>query len=64
VRSSDLPLEGLTPTLGTLELGVNVTRDFPSIAVTISKLEGLVILEALSGVMLGGSTELGASRLI
>jgi hypothetical protein len=37
----------------------------PAFGVTINKLEGLVMLEALSGVMLGGSTELGkAASLI
>jgi hypothetical protein len=50
--------------MGTLEPGATMLETSPAFGVTINKLEGLVMLEALSGVMLGGSTELGASRLI
>ena len=60
----EAPLEGFTPALGTLEPGATILETSPVFGVTINKLEGDVILEALSGVMLGGSTELGASRLI
>ncbi len=59
------PLEGVVPTLGILELpGATILLTSPAFGVTINKLEGDVMLEALSGVMLGGRTELEASRLI
>ncbi len=58
------PLEGFTPTLGTPAPGATMLETSPAFGVTINKLEGDVMLEALSGVMLGGSTELGASKLI
>ncbi len=62
---ADGPLEGVVPTLGILELpGATILLTSPAFGVTIVRLEGALILEADNGVMLGGRTELGASRLI
>ena len=60
-----MPLEGVAPTVGTLELpGATILETSPLAGRIGVKLEGATMLEALSGVMLGGSTELGGSRLI
>ncbi len=59
------PLEGVAPTLGTLELpGATMLETSPLAGSTGVKLEGAAMLEADRGVMLGGRTELGGSRLI
>ena len=60
-----MPLEGVAPTVGTLELpGATMLETSPDAGNIGVKPEGATMLEALSGVMLGGSTELGGSRLI
>ena len=60
-----VPLEGVAPTVGTLELpGATMLETSPDAGRTSVKLEGATMLEADSGVMLGGRTELGGSRLI
>ena len=60
-----VPLEGVAPTVGTLEPpGATMLETSPDAGSTGVKLEGAAMLEADSSVMLGGSTELGGSRLI
>ena len=60
-----VPLEGVAPTVGTLEPpGATILETSPDAGKTGVKLEGATMLEADSGVMVGGRTELGGSRLI
>ena len=60
-----VPLEGVAPTVGTLEPpGATILETSPDAGSTGVKLEGAAMLEADKGVMLGGRTELGGSRLI
>ena len=60
-----VPLDGVAPTVGTLEPpGATILETSPLAGSTGVKLEGAAMLEADSGVMLGGRTELGGSRLI
>jgi hypothetical protein len=52
----ELPLAGVVPITGTPLPGATILETSPAFGVTICKLEGAVMLEAESGVMLGGRT--------